>query len=78
MTMEDFDTKYMRFKQDKSYKGKTEVWTVWTRDGYRLATIKWFGRWRQYVFEPWRDTVFNQSCLTEITGFLKDLMDARK
>lgn len=31
-----------------------------------LGVIRWFARWRQYVFQPASDTVFNPVCMREI------------
>jgi len=43
-----------------------------------LGIIKWFGAWRKYAFFPYPDTVFETQCLSDITQFLKDLMEERK
>lgn len=46
---------------------KTNVYLVQARRDYTpLGTIKWFGRWRQYVFFPASGTVFNPDCLRQI------------
>jgi len=32
--------------------------------------VKWFGRWRQYVFAPAANTVWNPDCLNEVSRFV--------
>jgi len=43
-----------------------------------IGQVRWYGPWRQYVFEPEPLTVWNHICLQEIRDFLQKLMDARK
>jgi len=38
-----------------------------------LGKIYWYGKWRQYVFEPAPDTIWSQSCLEEVYEFLLSL-----
>lgn len=38
----------------------------------RLGVIKWFGRWRKYVFEPYAETVYEETCLREISQFIEE------
>lgn len=60
-------------------KPNTQVWHVLTKERQDvLGEIRWFGRWRQYVFFPSEDTAFSNGCLDEISAFLKELMDERK
>ena len=68
-------TEYLLFrKTGHSKSGKTEIWDVLSRNGGQvLGTIKWFGRWRQYVFKPVEDTVYNNGCLRDIMNKLSDL-----
>jgi len=58
--------------------GKTRVFTVVSKEEDMLGWIKWFGRWRKYVFFPEKDTVYECDCLEDIASFLKELMDDRK
>lgn len=56
--------------------GKTKVWAVKSkRNGNVLGQIRWFGRWRQYSFYPEHNTIFDSTCLKDITEFLKNQMD---
>lgn len=53
---------------------KTHRWDIYgVRRGELLGSIAWFGRWRQYTFNPASDTTFNHSCLTDIAEFLKNM-----
>lgn len=36
-----------------------------------IGRIVWFRNWRQYIFEPNFDTVFNSECLTDISSEVK-------
>lgn len=49
---------------------KTEIWEIYNRRNLKLlGVISWSGRWRQYVFHPEADTMFNTTCLKEIAWF---------
>jgi len=51
---------------------KTRAWNVVSiSSGDYLGNIMWFGRWRQYTFNPAVMSTFNHSCLLEISDFLK-------
>jgi hypothetical protein len=47
---------------------KTKCWHV-SSFGTGLGYIKWFTRWRRYVFYPLPDTLYDASCLREIAEF---------
>jgi len=70
---QDRRTKYMTFRLiDK--KPKTTEWCVENnKSGGTLGFIEWYGPWRQYVFTPLEECVFNNDCLSEIATFLTDL-----
>ena len=74
------DSKYLAFAwAGTSESGRTERWAVTsTSSGDRLGTVSWYGPWRQYVFEPMPDCVFNDGCLADITGFLSEVNAARR
>ena len=60
------------------FTGKTWIYNICSKgNGNILGVIKWHGPWRQYWFEPERDTGFNYSCGMDIFGFVKALMDER-
>ncbi|MBD3264447.1 MAG: hypothetical protein GF375_05020 [Candidatus Omnitrophica bacterium] len=59
--------------------GKTSLFAVMNKSGnYPLAEIKWYGPWRQYCFFPLDGTVWNNSCLRDVLGFINRLMRERK
>jgi len=60
-------------------KAKTEVYGVITKEGGELlGEIKWFCRWRKYAFFPLPNTIYEPTCLTDITNFITNLMDNRR
>ncbi len=69
---------YMAFELRDS-PGKTKVWqVVSTNHGFPLGEIRWYGGWRQYVFYPAADTLFNPDCMRQIAAFIENEMEARK
>jgi len=48
------------------------------RSGAVLATIKWYGPWRQFCLSPERGTVWSAGCLAEVQQFIGTLAAARK
>jgi len=60
-------------------KPKTKVFAVVNKeDKSKIGIIAWYSAWRKYSFSPFKDTVFEQTCLTDISDFLKQLMNERK
>lgn len=56
--------------------GSTRYWVITsTKHGDTLATIKWFGRWRQYALHPVGATAWNIGCLTEVNRFISEAMN---
>ena len=52
--------------------GKTKIWNVVAKQGGNvIATISWYGPWRKYIFEPRANTVYEETCLKDITAFLE-------
>ncbi len=67
---------YIEFVLQKR-KHKTDIWIIKNKvEGCSVGKIKWYGAWRQYCFEPFRDTVFSGGCLLEIQEFLARENDA--
>lgn len=67
--------KYIEFAQIVMEKRKTKVEEVKTKEGDVIGIIKWYGRWRQYSFFPKPNTVFEKTCLADITDELKRLKE---
>jgi hypothetical protein len=74
-----WETRYLRFELQPAALGqKTDVWKVVSvRHGNLLGVIKWYGAWRQYVFWPSIETLFNPDCLEEISQVCRGLMALR-
>lgn len=71
-------TKFLKFRCVAAT-DKTETYDVLLRSqGSVLATIKWYGQWRQYCFFPHENTVWNVNCLHDINAFIQRLMGERR
>ncbi len=51
--------------------GRTTRWRIVGQHGDMLGTVSWFGRWRQYTFDPAPHTTFNRECLLDIAKYLE-------
>ena len=59
--------------------GKTKVISVDSKSsGARLAVIKWYWPWRQYVLTPESDTIWNRDCLEDVNAHMKALLAERR
>jgi len=67
-------TEFLRFEERPNDGMRTQRFTVRSaRHHDVLGGIRWFGRWRQYVFEPALGTTFNNECLVSIADRLSYL-----
>lgn len=58
---------------------KTDIYEVWTKDGYQLlGRISWYAPWRTYALHTTKTLVFEPTCLQDITDFIKKIMEERK
>jgi hypothetical protein len=67
---------YVRFDYTTDSKsGKTEIWTVFPKDDLTdyLGTVQWMARWRKYAFYPNPETVYEETCMGDISTFIKIL-----
>jgi hypothetical protein len=65
---------FVRYRHEE--RGSTQVWAIVTSDMVsRLATVKWFGRWRKYSLFTEAGMVFENVCLGEIMEFCDELMN---
>jgi len=73
------ETKYLRFiKLERPPSKKTDIILIDSVSGnYTLGRIEWFGRWRQYCFFPYEETVWNIGCMKEVYEVLEDLKNKR-
>ena len=70
-------SEYLAFHENMPReRGKsTKVWDVVSkRHGDLLGRVQWFGRWRQYVFVPQPETLFNSGCLDDLREFIGEQM----
>lgn len=86
--MEDFKSKWIKFidytmpKKNKhghivSYP-KTQTFLVRNKESdFVLGEVKWYGPFRQYSFFPAQNTVFEKTCMSDITRFIIQLMNER-
>ncbi len=60
--------------------GKTELWDVYASRNCTelLATISWYGPWRKYCFFPLTGSIYDPTCMSTLTVFLRSLMEERK
>ena len=59
--------------------GKTEIWNIISKsNNFILGQIRWYGPWRQYCFYPTPHTVFNPTCMEDISKQIKELMVKRR
>jgi hypothetical protein len=74
------ETKYLIFEATQFRGRKTKIVHVVNKSsGNPLATIEWYGAWRQYCFFPSLeyDTVWNNTCLTDVLEVINMLMKER-
>lgn len=64
--------KHIDFHQTPNPGRKTKAWTIKTKEGQALGTVRWYSHWRRYCFMPLPHTVFEEQCLTDIIDFMKD------
>ena len=75
-----YEGKYININEiGQSLTGKTKIFMVVTNnDGIELGHIKWHAPWRQYIFRPETNTIFEKTCLADITHFLEAQMKERR
>jgi len=74
------ETKYLIFASETLPGRKTKLIHVNSKSsGNELATIEWYGSWRQYCFMPSNEfcTVWNNTCLTDVISVIDILMKER-
>ncbi len=72
-------TRYLRFERIKRPERKTMTWAVVSQSsGVKLGEIRWHPPWRQYVFFPSAETLFNIECMVDICDRISTIMRWRK
>jgi hypothetical protein len=75
---------HITFRNNGNYWGgqehKTNCYEVVERGNIRnvLGLIRWFPRWRKYVFAPCTETVYEETCMGEISEFIVTKTKAHK
>ncbi len=64
---------YLDFTERPSASHLTKIVQVTARSGVVLGEMCWRSSWRRYVFVPAQGTVFDSTCLQNLTTYL-DLM----
>jgi hypothetical protein len=75
------ETKYLQFISESLSGKKTKtIQVINKRMQEEIATIEWYGVWRQYCFFPSLefDSVWNIDCLQDIVGVIALLMKERR
>jgi len=65
----------------RGYQRKTNIYEVLEKGGgvsALLGTIKWFGRWRKYCFYPVENTIYEETCLRDISQFIEEETKAHR
>ena len=67
------ESKYLIFEEQYIIKHKLPIYTVKNKQSnVVLGTIKFYGAWRKFVFEPSEAVIFDADCLYDIVFFLND------
>lgn len=67
-------TKYKHIYFEKAASFEDLIWICYSNKGdIWLGSIPKKKVWRQYVFEPGSDCIFNNGCLRDIADFLDQL-----
>lgn len=73
--------KFLHFREDALYTqthATKRWWIVSLQGGVVLGEIKWHAPWRRYCFFPAETTIFDLTCLNEVTKFIDERMKERK
>lgn len=65
----------------RGYQRKTNIYEILEKGGgisSRLGEIRWFGRWRKYVFSPVENTLYEETCMREISQFIEEETKAHR
>jgi len=69
-----FSSEYLLFVEFEIEGRKTRVYEVrGRRSDVLLGMVKWYGPWRQFCFYPEATTIFNNGCLSDLTGVITHL-----
>jgi len=75
----NFESKYIYFQMANKNNPASWIVDVIADDGdVKLGQIRFYAHWRQYAFYPKDGTIYEKTCLTEITNFIKMMNDVQK
>lgn len=67
------ESKYLIFEEHTIPGHKLPIYIVRNRQSNcQLGTVKFYGAWRKFVFEPDEAVIFDASCLEDIITFLNN------
>lgn len=67
------DTKYLTFQVTRDTGKTKEIAVINKRSGTRIGIIRWYFNWRQYVFEPDGNTIWNVGCLQDVIDVINQV-----
>lgn len=70
--------KYIHFEKLGEYGKHSQYACYNNKSNGMLGGISYYIKWRQFVFYPQADTIFNSSCLLDIVDFLDQLNGKKK
>ncbi len=72
------DEPFLDFVEFDRGRHRTRRFRVKHVEGEELGVVKWHSPWRRYAFFPGADTLYDGSCLHELTTFIDQLMHERE
>ena len=70
------ETKYLIFEVVRETVRTKEIAVVNKRSSTRIGVIRWYFNWRQYVFEPDGNTIWNVGCLQDVIDVINQVKAA--
>lgn len=72
--------RYIEFaKLERPEQQVTDRWEVLSlSSGALLGVVRWYGPWRQYCFWPEAHTIYNYTCMTEVSAFCANETGTRR
>lgn len=75
----DYESKYLYFELADKQNPSTWIVNVFADDGdILLGQVRYYAHWRQYAFYPNEGTVYEKTCLYDITEFVKIINEQQK
>lgn len=67
-------SEYLDFVELPNERRKTRKFQICSvGHGYPLGEIKYYNHWRQYCFYPYPETIFNRTCIRDISDFILNI-----